>query len=274
VQHRLEAVGGSGPLLVFAHANGFPPGSYRQFLAPLTAVMQVVAFLQRPLWSPQLPSRRLNWQHFADDLLETLVQQVAQPVWLMGHSLGATVAMLAAVQRPDLVNGLVLLDPVFLPTRNVAALHLLPSSVLRNAPMVRKALSRPDRFATLQEAFDFHRSRRAFADFSDEVLWDYIHAATRETEDGALQLAYIKYWEAAVYQSAPWVWPRLARLRQPTLGLRGQASTVLTERALARWQRLQPHAVLRTLAGGHLLPMERPTEASEVVLAFLRARAG
>jgi len=30
--------------------------------------------------------------------------------------------------------------------------------------------------------------------------------------------------------------------------------------------------VLRTLAGGHLLPMERPVETSGVVLEFLRGQ--
>jgi len=29
--------GGSGPPLHFAHANGYPPGSYRRMLEPLTA---------------------------------------------------------------------------------------------------------------------------------------------------------------------------------------------------------------------------------------------
>ena len=38
-------------------------------------------------------------------------------------------------------------------------------------------------------------------------------------------------WEAGVYASAPWAWPRLTRLRLPTLGLRGEDSTTLSPAA-------------------------------------------
>ncbi|MBN7798108.1 alpha/beta fold hydrolase [Parahaliea mediterranea] len=268
MEDRLESFGGSGTPLVFAHANGYPPGSYRQFLAPLAEHCEVIGYCHRPLWSNQPAPLRANWHLFARDLVDTLERRAAGPVWMMGHSLGAVVSLLAALKRPALFQGLVLLDPVFLPSRQALSVRLAPHKTLRRLPMVRKALGRPHRFGDTAEAFEFHRGKRAFAGMSDAVLWDYVRAGTRTAGTG-VELAWSPAWEAAVYTSAPLVWPRLLRMRLPTLGLRGETSDVLSAAALRRWARLQPNAELHTCPGGHLLPLERPGETAALVLDFL-----
>ena len=140
--------------------------------------------------------------------------------------------------------------------------------------MVRKTLTRPNRCTSQQEAFDFHRGKRVFHRFSDEVLWDYILAGTKLNEEGELQLAYAREWEAAAYRSSPWVWGVLKRIRLPVLGLRGETSETLSEKAFSRWGKLQPQADLRECTGGHLLPLEFPLETSAEVLDFLDGQAG
>jgi lipase len=47
----------------------------------------------------------------AVDLLQDQAQ--GQPVDVIGHSFGGTVALRLAVERPDLVRSLVLIEPVF-----------------------------------------------------------------------------------------------------------------------------------------------------------------
>ena len=42
--------GGRGPTLHFSHPNAYTPGSFRPFLAPLTAHFHVLAAHHRPLW--------------------------------------------------------------------------------------------------------------------------------------------------------------------------------------------------------------------------------
>ncbi|MDP4789171.1 MAG: alpha/beta hydrolase [Haliea sp.] len=269
MQERLKVFGGQGAALVFAHANGYPPGSYRRLLEPLTEHYAVSNFFHRPLWSREPAPARANWSQFADDLVATLEHQFQQPVWMMGHSLGAVVAMLAARKRPELFQGLVLLDPVFMPTRLALGLNLTPSSRLPKIPMVRTALRRPQRFSSLEQAFGFHRDKRAFSAFSDAVLWDYIHAGVHKTVSGDWELAYSGAWEAAVYSSLPLVWPRLLRLRLPTLGLRGDDSEILSAGGLQRWGRLQPAAELRSVPGGHLFPLEHPQDTAGRVVDFL-----
>jgi pimeloyl-ACP methyl ester carboxylesterase len=269
MRQRLEEFGGTGEPLVFAHANGYPVGSYRQFIAALTPEYRVTGFHHRPIWSPEMPPARLNWQRFSDDLVDTLQATQDEPVWMMGHSMGAVVAAFAADKHPELFRGLILIDPVFIQRRWLMARKFMSERRIEQMPLVRKTVNRPNRFASQQEAFDFHRGKRAFGRFSDEVLWDYILAGTRLNEEGELQLAYAREWEAAAYRSSPWVWGTLKRVRLPVLGLRGETSETLTERAFERWGKLQPQADLRECTGGHLLPLEFPLETAAEVLDFL-----
>lgn len=269
MQERLESFGGSGELLVFAHANGYPPGSYRRLLALLAEHYAVTGYCHRPLWSREPAPARADWHQFANDLIQTLERGVGEPVWMMGHSLGGVVSMLAALRRPELFRGLILLDPVFIKTRLALGLNLTPSSRLPKIPMVKRALNRPSRFPDPQTAFEFHRGKRAFSAFDDEVLWDYIRAGFKPGQAGDWELAYSGGWEAAVYSSLPLVWPRLPRLKVPTLGIAGASSDILSAPALRRWARLQPGAELHSIAGGHLFPMEQPDQTAQRVLDFL-----
>lgn len=272
MQDRLEPFGGGGEPLVFAHANGYPPGSYRRLLQPLAGHFEVTGFRHRPLWSGEPAPPRADWQQFADDLNHALARTTDRPVWLMGHSLGGVVALLAALREPARYRGLVLLDPVFLGWRQTLALNFAPLGQLRRLPMIRSALRRPEQFADRQAAFEFHRGKRAFRGLSDAVLWDYIEAGTHSEAQG-VRLAWSPAWEAAVYSSVPLVWPRLRRLRLPTLGLRGETSDILTPAAMRRWGRLQPGAELDALGGGHLFPLEQPEATAERVADFLLRQA-
>ncbi|GAB3271462.1 alpha/beta fold hydrolase [Parahaliea aestuarii] len=276
MKDRLESFGGRGSTLVFAHANGYPPGAYRQLLEPLTARCEVIGYRHSPLWQGAAATpapARANWRQFARDLAQTLEQRGGEPVWMMGHSLGAVVSMLAAVGKPQLFRGLILLDPVFLPSRQALAMAMTPEKVMRRIPLVRKTLLRPSRFSDRQAAFAFHRGKRPFARMSDEALWDYVHAGTRPGADG-IELAWSPAWEAAVYSSVPLVWPRLLRLKLPTLGLRGEESDILSAAALQRWGRLQPGAQLETCPGGHLFPLEHPADTAARVARFIAGQGG
>lgn len=271
---RLQDFGGSGERIVFAHANGYPPGSYQQFIKQLTPQFQVFGFHQRPLWSAELPPKRLNWRRLADDLIETLAATQTGPVWMMGHSMGATLSTFAAAKQPGLFKGLILIDPVYMSTRRVVRVQLTPLRRQAKWPMIYKTLNRPNRFTDHAEAFEFYRGKRVFSGFSDQVLLDYVHAGTRATPEGDLQLAYAREWEAAAYRSTPWVWPRVARLKLPVLGLRGETSDTLDQASFRRWQRLQPQAELHTCRGGHLLPMEYPEATARYVIDYLQQQSG
>ena len=267
--HFLE-FGGSGPPLHFAHANGYPPGSYRRLLTALAAMHRVEAICFRPLWQAydQRPDIG-GWERLAQDLIELIERRFDEPVHGVGHSMGGVATLFAAARRPELFRTVVLLDPVFLPLRHVLAMRLTPRGRRRWLPLIRKALDRPHQFADRQAAFDFHRRARAFARLSDEALRDYVEAGTRETATG-VELRYPGAWEAEVYATVPHVWRKLARCPVPMMGLRGADSETVGAAAWRRWQRLQPGATFVQIEhAGHLVPMERPDETAAAVARFL-----
>ena len=109
-----------GPLLMHAHANGYPPESYRAFLAPFLDRYQTRAVYLRPFWPGSAPDVLRDWRLFRDDYLEALPSQLmdagSETFIGMGHSLGgmlapdiglrdgalAGIAILAAPVRPFL----------------------------------------------------------------------------------------------------------------------------------------------------------------------------
>ncbi|MFT7288747.1 MAG: pimeloyl-ACP methyl ester carboxylesterase [Halieaceae bacterium] len=262
-------MGGSGIPLLFAHANGYPPGSYRMLFEAMAPHFEIQALEHRPLWAGREPPRRLRWKLFCDDLLQVMDKLYDEPVWVMGHSMGATIATLAAARLPAAFAGLILLDPVFLPDRLVLGMRLIPEKKRRQLPMIRRALSRPAEFDSFASAFAFYRPKRAFAGMGDEALWDYVHASNAPLRGGGVGLRYSGAWEAAVYGSGPRVRPALKKLRVPTLGVRGRDSDTLQPGIWRRWKQWQPEAVLKECPGGHLFPLEHPRETAELLISHL-----
>ncbi len=58
-----------GPLLVFAHANGYPPQAYRTFLEPFLEDHQVFSLYLRSFWPDSDPQEMKDWRTFRDDYL-------------------------------------------------------------------------------------------------------------------------------------------------------------------------------------------------------------
>ena len=59
--------------LLFSHANGYPPGSYRVLLEALEETMDapVVSHAHRPLTTDQPAPVFFSWQEYANDLIQS-----------------------------------------------------------------------------------------------------------------------------------------------------------------------------------------------------------
>ena len=96
----------ANPDIVFLHATGMNARSYRAMLAPLGERLTVWALDLRGHGRSTLPPRRWgynSWRVHRDDVIQVLQRHASKPVTLAGHSLGATVSLLLAGRRPDLV---------------------------------------------------------------------------------------------------------------------------------------------------------------------------
>ncbi len=261
--------GGRGPELHFAHANAYPPGSYRQLLEPLAASHRVSCIHWLPLVKPDHHPHFRNWHELIPDLVEFIESELHPPILAAGHSMGAVVTMMTAARRPDLFRALALIDPVLLPLKKTLPLRLAPERWKTRVPIVRKALNRPNRWDSREAAFAFHRRARAFARIGDEALWDYIRAGTRESGDGGFTLAFPREWEAKIYATCPWAWPDLKRCSVPMLAIRGALSEVVPDPTWSRWQRMHPEAQYMDIHdAGHLVPLQRPGEVASALSDF------
>lgn len=264
--------GGQGPLLHFAHANGYPPACYRRLIAALTDHYHVLAVHHRPLWPGSQPEELNNWHLIGDDLLRFFDQQGLEGVIGVGHSLGAVATMYAALQQPEAFRALVLIEPVFLMPAILSIFAMQPAATLsEDYPLVKIASSRRNEWPSRQEAFQHFRPKRVFAHWSDEALWDYIWHGFYKNEAGDVVLSYSPQWEARIYALPPTdVWELIPRVTHPTLGLRGKETDTLAPAAWELWQMAQPQATFVEIAGAsHLLPIEKPAEVADRILAFL-----
>ncbi len=264
--------GGSGPILHFAHSNGYPPGCFQQLLQPLTADYHVLGIRLRPLWPGCDPQELESWDVIATDLRNFFTQQGCRQLIGVGHSLGAVTTMMAAGQDPDLFRSLVLIEPVFLPPDILNMIAVQPE-LAEKMPLLPVTRRRRTHWPDRQSAFDYFRRKPVFKRWSDETLWDYVNYGLYETDQGDVALTYRREWEAQFYARPPLnVWQDIPKVTQPTLAIRGADSDTLFPQSWQLWQELQPDATFVEIPeAGHMVPMERPQLLAAAILNHLKS---
>lgn len=267
------------PVIHVAHANGFPPGVYRELLNQLDGEFRGVAIPFRPLWEPTpLPEEFENWQMMADDLIANFESHGLSQVIGIGHSMGGVATLIAAVKRPDLFKAIILLDPVLFP-RYVIWLFggVLPSWLpTPQFPLVKKALRRRRYWDSQQDAFDRFHGRSLFKNWSDNTLWAYIRELTKPISDDSegVELNYTPEWEARIYETAAasvngW-WDWIKELKIPTLAVQGSDTDTFTDGSVRLWKRARPDIEVISIPNAkHLFPVDIPAITAKHIQPFL-----
>ena len=101
-----------GPALVLCHGYTGSSHDFALHIAALAEHRRVIALDLRGHGLSQNVGSLLAYsiEQLASDLVEFLCEVGGGPVHLLGHSLGGRVVMEAALQRPDLIRSLVLMD--------------------------------------------------------------------------------------------------------------------------------------------------------------------
>ncbi len=267
--------GGAGPELHFAVANGYPAPANRRLLATLTPGFHVQAMVPRPLWPGSRPEAIETWEPLVDDLIQGLDERGAHGWVGVGHSLGASLSVAAALRRPELFRALVLIDPVFIRPAIMALYAVFQRLGLaaRVHPLVPAALRRRRTFASVEAMTARYRRAAVFRKLDDEGLHDYAAAALRPAAgaQGELELAWSPEWEARIYETGPLnLWGALPRLRLPMLAIRGaESDTFRLSGVRALHARLPQARVVEVAGAGHLVPLEKPEAVGRLVRAFV-----
>jgi len=271
VVERWRDWGGSGPVLHLAHANGFPPASYRTLIDLLASRFRVVTAPSRPLWAASNPGDVDSWTPLAEDLAATLERQGVEGAVGVGHSLGGVLTAWAASTRPGLFSCLVLIDPVLLAgPRAVFWGWMQRLGIEHRLPLIRATTRRRDRFPDVETARVQWSRRAVFAGFDGRCFADYVEAALKPHAAGGVTLVYPKAWEARIFELTPHdPWPGLVGLDIPVTVLSGATTDTFLPAAARRLQRVVPQARVEVVERtSHFLPFERPEEvAGKIVTA-------
>lgn len=264
--------------IVFSHANSFPAGTYRVLFRHLEARGFAVSAVDKFGHDPRYPVTN-NWPHLVQQLADFATEQVARlggPVFLVGHSLGGFLSVMAAARHPALVRGVLLIDSPLLGGWKANALGVAKRAQVVGSISPGK-VSRQRRFswASNQEALEHFRKKKAFAKWDPEVLQDYITHGLQD-QDGKRVLGFDRAVETAIYNTLPHNLAQLLAahpLQCPVAFIGGRDSDEMKQVGMAMTLRVTQGRTMM-LDGSHLFPMEQPqTTAAAIEAALLNLDA-
>ena len=211
--------------------------------------------------SPWDSGQRYEREAYAADVVALLRQLEQPPIVLMGHSLGAEVAIRAAAALPELVRALVIVDGG--PELNGRAAQAMAQHL--------KAL--PWRYSRPSEFVDVLANRHPLAERA--VLESYASSALRRAVDGGFELKAdpaLRFGLSAPDDEA--IWHALHRVACPKLIVRGAASSMLSYNQAQRTAaRLTDCRVATVVQAGHSVPLDNPAGLHDMIGPFLAAFA-
>lgn len=259
-------------IIHFSHANGFPAPIYRTIFAELSDDYEV-RYIERIGHDPLFPVTS-DWPHLVDELLEDVERRYEAPVWLVGHSLGGYLSLMAALKRPQCVRGVLMLDSPVVAGWRASVLRvsqwtglderLSPAAATRN---------RRTHWASRDEVWRHFHAKPAFARWDERVLSDYVDFGIPQTAaDGTRSLAFDRQIEYLIYRTLPrTLGARLAHGSPVPVGfIAGTHSKEVRQVGLEATRRAT-RGRLEWIEGTHLFPMEKPIETARAVQRALRS---
>lgn len=258
----------SKPKIHFAHANGFPAGTYTKLFSLLAADFEI-GFLERHGHDPKFPVSD-NWKYLKDELRAEIERRYTEKIIGVGHSLGGVLHFLVAAERPDLYKQIILLDAPIISRLSSHGLRIMKMTRLidRLTPSQMTRLRR-SHWATKKEALAHFRKKPKFDAFDPDVLRDYIEYGTVPAANGR-ELFFSPRIEAKIYRTIPHHLPSLrGKLSVPAVYIGGTRSK---EGELARLSFMKKHfpVELHLIEGSHLFPLENPELTAKMIKSAIK----
>jgi pimeloyl-ACP methyl ester carboxylesterase len=218
------------------------------------------------------PEARYDTATFAADLTKAVAALGFERMILIGHSLGADVAIRFAADHASRIAALIIVD--FGPELQKEGID----------EVLRSFAGRPQSFASVEDYTEWLVERRPLAD--QTVLRQFARECLRRSgenewtpkADAALATSseISRLVASDGRYSNPELWPILARIRCPTLVIRGSGSGVLSADVANRMvERALWNSQLATVpAAGHAVMIDNPAEFSASVIRFLSGITG
>ena len=259
-------------MIVFSHGNSFCASTYRRLFDAWRVAWHEVAAVEHFGHDPRYPVDP-RWQGMTRQLTALIDGIADRDLWLVGHSMGGYLSLLAAGQRPGRARGIVLLDSPLIHgwISGLVGFAKLSRQMTRVSPAAG-ALRRRDHWRGLGEARQHFAAKPLFARWHPAVLDDYVHHGTEPLSGGdARRLRFRPEIEASIYATVPHrLLPYLRRHppQAPIAFLAGTRSREVRQVGLAATARVCEGRV-GWIEGSHLFPFERPDETAAAVLNWI-----
>lgn len=251
----------------FAHANGFPMGSYRtlfRYLEDQFKVQGISHIGHQARW----PVGQ-NWDALVDEQLAKISGN-AEPVWGVGHSLGGVLLYRAALRSPAYFKGLILLDPpLYISGLRPYLLKLAKrlGRIDRLTP-ARQSRARQQHWDSTEAMRDYLRSRNLFSQFDPRCLEDYIGAASddlngRRTLNFNPQIEYDIFCNLADNLSNTG-----AKMKVPVAVMTSATGSVVPASGLKGFQKAG--FLCHVHEGDHLFPLQHPESTARQIQAMIK----
>ncbi|MDO9236691.1 MAG: alpha/beta hydrolase [Aquabacterium sp.] len=261
--------------IVFSHANSFPASTYGVLFDAWRAAGYEVHAVDKFGHDPRYPVTS-DWPHLVNQLKDFIEHEVGHPAYLIGHSLGGYLSMMAASRHPHLAQGVVVMDSPLLHGWKSAGLGIAKKlgTMDRVIPSSRIAAQRTHEWASMQAACAHFSGKPKFAAFNARILSDYLAKGTEQHANGKTRrLSFDRDIETAIYNAMPHDLLREFRRHPhqcPVAFIGGTRSRELRSIGLNGIRQIVAKR-LSWIEGTHLYPFEHPDVTVAEVLKWLEA---
>lgn len=245
--------GAGDPPLLFVHGYSCDGHDWSWQLSHFAARHRVIAVDNRGHGRSSVPDSGYDHLDFAGDLANVLDHLGCGPVVAIGHSLGGVIVSTLAVERPDLVQAIVSIDPGYLISDELSA---------QFAPMI-DALESSDPVPVAQAALG-----GTYTPASSPALRTWHMRRVAGTPAPVLRQTLTNLVRGMALESVSA--PYLARRKCPVLALYADPARAAVEAALLTDGRSR---VVSFEGSGHWIHQERPGEVNHIIDTWLASLA-
>lgn len=270
-----EDSAGAGPRMVYVHGLG---GSHLNWIALAPLMRGYVRGLAVDLPGFGLTparGRRTTVSANAQVLKRFLREVVGEQVVLVGNSMGGFVSMIVAAEAPELVSGLVLIDPVLPLTRGARLDRSVGRQTLINGIpwlgeriLARRYIRVPARQRVSEVlsrcCFDPDRVPGEML----EQLIELEESLSEQPDHAACQLRAAR----SIVRGLAWTptyWRRMTAIGQPVLLLHGTYDRLVPIESAHQAAKRLPHWTFVELETGHIPQIEAPQLVADEMVKWL-----
>jgi pimeloyl-ACP methyl ester carboxylesterase len=260
---------GHGPTLILLHATGFLPWLWHPIARELSPSYRIIAPYICDYRKADPEKGGLHWMTVANDIATLCKKNDIENLFLVGHSMGATVSMIVHALYGVQAKAMILIEPIFL-REDFYSIHI----TAKDHPLASKALKRKNHWKNRSEAMGYLKSKSLFKNWTEEMLELYITYGMKGSKGGGLELICSPKTEAALFIGGVQynIWPLLSKISCPVLVIEGESTDSKNYIDLERTIAVLPKASHIIVAdAGHLVPMEQPSKIAAIIGDFFKS---